>query len=428
MCINHKYYHTVKFRSKIRKVFFLALVSLFFSCADEEPSLSESFLKIYDDSNFDVGYDPIDVVEVIDGYIILTATDQDNSSFDGIRLIKVDEEGNFEFDAESAFDDFEAPVGDMYFDSSDSTAYFMAKYNTSLDAVLISVNTSLELVSASDPIGAINYPLAVSESNNDNALIVLSYDPVNLQTELTEVSSISANPIVGEIAEYSIGAGNQTNIENLVINHFTSNNDFRIPFFCGQTPQGNYYFNGFTEFSLSLVISSPNSISAEERRILGQPINDPLIPNPLNAGLRSVMPLEDGNYAVAGFQFEENYQFHSNPLTIGSVAELEFGNMAEIRPYSKSKIISYVSNGGTTYTVFASETKSNQIVLHFYNASSGTIDGIHYVGYINPFNLASIKVTSDNSILILGTTFVAGRFERIMLNKISPNEISGFLN
>ena len=140
------------------------------------------------------------------------------------------------------------------------------------------------------------------------------------------------------------------------------------------------------------------------------------------------MPLEDGNYAVAGFQFEENYQFHSNPLTIGSVAELEFGNMAEIRPYSKSKIISYVSNGGTTYTVFASETKSNQIVLHFYNASSGTIDGIHYVGYINPFNLASIKVTSDNSILILGTTFVAGRFERIMLNKISPNEISGFLN
>ncbi|MEP5162074.1 hypothetical protein, partial [Ekhidna sp.] len=396
------------------------------ACSDDEPSLSESFFKIYDDSNFDVGYDPIDVIEVNNGYIILSATDQPNSNFDGIQLIKLDDEGNFVDEAESAFNDYEAPIGDMYFDDSDSTAYFFAKNSSSLDAVLISINTSLEVVDAR-LLGGVNYPLAVSESNNDNALVVLSYDPVNLQTELTEVSNINSDPIIGNIAEYSIGAGNDTNVENLVINHFTSNNDFKIPFFCGQTPQGNYYFNGFTEFSMSLVISSPNNILAEDRRVLGQPINDPLIPNPLNAGIRSVMPLEDGNYAVAGFQFEENYQLHSNPLTIGSVAQLDFGNMAEIRPYSKSKIISYTTND-VDYTIFASETKGNQVVLHFYNASSGSIDGIHYVGFLNPFTFSSIKVGSDNSLLILGTTFTAGRFERIFLTKISEGEVSSYLN
>ncbi|MEO1254523.1 MAG: hypothetical protein AAFY41_06510 [Bacteroidota bacterium] len=177
---------------------------------------------------------------------------------------------------------------------------------------------------------------------------------------------------------------------------------------------------------MSLIISSPNDISSEQRRVLGQPINDPLIPNPLNAGIKSIMPLEDGNFAVAGFQFDENYQLPSNPLTVGSVAELDFGNMAEIQVNSSSEIISYTAQE-TNYTVFASETKGNQILLNFYS-DTGEIRGSHRIGFLNPFTLSTIKVGNDNSLLVLGTTFVAGRFERITLNKLSPKEVGDIVN
>ena len=65
--------------------------------------------------------------------------------------------------------------------------------------------------------------------------------------------------------------------------------------------------------------------------------------------------------------------------------------------------------------------------MHFYDAA-GEIKGVHHIGYLNPFSFASATVTSDNSILVVGTTFVAGRFERIMLNKISEREINAFVN
>ena len=130
---------------------------------------------------------------------------------------------------------------------------------------------------------------------------------------------------------------------------------------------------------------------------------------------------------MAGFQFEDNYQLSSDPLSVGNVGFLYPGNMAEIRPYATTKIISYSTTSGS-YSVFASETNGNQVVLHFYNTATGEIEGVHYIGFLNRFNLSAIKATSDESILLLGTTFVAGRFERIFLNKISKTEIGGILN
>ena len=95
-----KSYHPVNFFNTIRVLLYILFVPFFLSCSNDEPALSESFLKIYDDSNMDVSYRPIDVVETIDGYIILTGTELSNTDFMGIRLLKIDEEGNHESDAE----------------------------------------------------------------------------------------------------------------------------------------------------------------------------------------------------------------------------------------------------------------------------------------------------------------------------------------
>ncbi|MEO1254236.1 MAG: hypothetical protein AAFY41_05010, partial [Bacteroidota bacterium] len=84
-----RFHQITRLSSMIQKLCLALIVLLSISCSEDELSPSESFFKIYDDSNFDVSYKPIDVAEVVDGYIILTATDQPNSNFDGIRLIKV---------------------------------------------------------------------------------------------------------------------------------------------------------------------------------------------------------------------------------------------------------------------------------------------------------------------------------------------------
>jgi hypothetical protein len=378
------------------------------SCADDEPALSESFLKIYDDSDLDISYRPIDVVETVDGFIVLAGTELSKSDFMGVKLMKMDEEGNFEFDSDLT--DYVVPVGKMYLNQADSNSYFFVMNPTSLEAVLISVNPQLEIQSEV-LVGGLNYPLSSAVLSNGNFLLQ-SYDPLTQETEISEVSMDGA--YVGGNS-YSIGPGDD--VQEEIINHYLNAGERPLPFLCGEVSPGNYYFNGFYNYSFSLVFTDFSD--APSGVVQGQSSN---------AGLRAVMPLNGSDFAVAGFQFDANFQLASTTLSIGgttSSVDLFTGNMAEIKPYTPAQIINY--NNGSSYSVFASETKGRQILLNFYN-DSGAISGIHRIGHINPFTFASIKATDSNSLLILGTTFVAERFERIALKKISESEISGFLN
>ncbi len=401
-------YRIAKLRNKVKTVCFTFIALLFISCSDDELSLTESFFKIYDDSNFDVSYRPIDIVETIDGYIILTGTELNDSDFMGIRLIKIDEEGEYELDRE--LDDYVVPIGDMYLNPADSNSYFFAMNPTSLEAVLVGVNPQLE-VEVEALIGGINYPLSSAVLSNGN-LLLQSYD--NLSQE-TEISEIALDGSYQGGSRYSIGPGDD--VEEDIINHYLNASERPLPFFCGEISTGNYYFNGFYNYSFSLVFTdfadSPSGV------VQGQSTN---------AGIRAVLSQGGTNFSVAGFQFDDNYQLVLSTLSttgISSSADLYPGNMAEVKPYTPVKILNYSS--GSNLTVFASETKGRQLLLNFYS-ETGEISGSHRIGYLNPFTLSSMKVGTDNSLLVLGTTFVAGRFERITLNKLSAGEVSRLAN
>ena len=394
----------------IKRLYFAIATLLIISCSDDEPSLSESFFKIYDDSNFDISYNPIDVVETIDGYIILTGTEINDSDFMGISLIKVDEQGEFERESGIALDAYVVPVGDMYLNPADSNTYFFAMNPTSLEAVLIGVNPQLE-VEVEALLGGINYPLSSAVLSNGN-LLLQSYDNLTQETEISEIA-LDGSYVGGN--RYSIGPGDDVEVD--IINHYLQATERPLPFFCGEISSGNYYFNGFYNFSFSLVFTDFGD--APTGVVQGQSTN---------AGIRAVLPQGGSNFSVAGFQFDDNYQLASSALSTGGItssADLYPGNMAEVKPYTPVKILSYTN--GTTYSVFASETKGRQILLNFYT-DTGEISGSHRIGFLNPFTLSSMKVGSDNSLLVLGTTFVAGRFERITLNKLSPGEVTRLAN
>lgn len=401
-----KKYRLTKVVSNLLKYFlFLPFIM---ACSNDEPALSESFFKIYDDSNIDVNYRPIDVVETIDGYIILSGTELSNTDFMGIRLLKLDEEGNYLSDNE--LDDYVVPIGSMYLNEADSNSYFFAMNPTSLEAVLIGVNPQLQ-IEVETLIGGINYPLSSSLLSNGNFLLQ-SYDPLTQETEISEIS-VEGSYLDGN--RYSIGPGDDVVEE--IVNHYLNASERPLPFFCGEVSSGNYFFNGFYNYSFSLVFTSfgdsPTGV------VQGQSSN---------AGLRAVMPLSGSNFAVAGYQFDDNYQLSSSALSTGGItssADLYPGNMAELKSYTPTQIISYST--GSTYSIFAAETKGRQVLLNFYT-DTGEIAGSHRIGYLNPFTFSSIRVGTDNSLLVLGTTFVAGRFERITLNKISESEVAGYVN
>ncbi|MEM9339528.1 MAG: hypothetical protein AAGA66_12415 [Bacteroidota bacterium] len=403
----------------MKKFALIFITVVLLGCREEEPSLTESFFKIYDNSDFDLSYDPIDVVELNDGYIVITGTQRNTTDFQGVQIIKIDLEGEFVGDTE--LNDYVAPAGDIYFNTDDSVTYFFTANPTTLGAVLIGVDTELDVVTET-PLGGINYPLASNVTSSGN-LLLMSYDPVNLNTQISEIST-TGNFVGG--ANFSIGAGNTINAEQIIIDHFTVVSEQELPFFCGEFSPGNYYFNGFYEFSFSLVFTDLSSITGQ---VQGQSINEG-VREALNAGIRAVLPLSGSDFAVAGFQFSENFQLSSATLTttgISSSADLFPDDRRELRPYTPSKIIAYTF-GETNYTIFASETEGRQIILYFYDVTTGEIAGIHNIGFINPFTLSSMKITEDNSLLVLGTTFVAGRFERMMLTKISERQIGDILN
>ncbi|SNS60507.1 hypothetical protein SAMN05421640_0837 [Ekhidna lutea] len=408
MCANHKYYQIARLKSHLKIIIISILFPLFVSCTDDEPALSDSFFKIYDDSNLDVSYNPIDVVETVDGFIILTGTELNNTDFMGVQLLKIDDEGNFEFDL--VLDDYVVPVGEMYLNEADSNSYFFAMNPTTLEAILLGINPQLE-IEVEVSISGINYPLSSNVTSGGN-LLLQSYDPLSLETEISEIG-LDGSFIGGN--SYSIGPGDD--VEEDIINHYLNATERPLPFFCGELSPGNYFFNGFYNYSFSLVFTDFSD--APTGVVQGQSTN---------AGLRAVMPLNGSDFAVAGYQFDANYQLASTTLTTGGIsssADLYPGNMAEIKPYTPTKIINY--NSGSDYSLFVSETKGRQILLNFY-ASDGSVAGTHRIGYLNPFTFSSVKEGADNSLLIVGTTFVAGRFERISLIKIASSEISSYIN
>ena len=74
--------------------------------------------------------------------------------------------------------------------------------------------------------------------------------------------------------------------------------------------------------------------------------------------------------------------------------------------------------------VFASTTKNGQIIIILYDEIDGAWLGTDYLGFSNPYEVKSIKETSDGGLAILSETSVAGRFPRASLFKLSPDELS----
>jgi hypothetical protein len=83
---------------------------------------------------------------------------------------------------------------------------------------------------------------------------------------------------------------------------------------------------------------------------------------------------------------------------------------------------------GKEVYIYGTDTKSNQMVLYAYDKATHELLGVTYVGQTNPYELGDFMVTEDNGLLLLGKTFVAGRFPRLALFKLTEEELTALVN
>lgn len=390
----------------------LFLTGFISACTEESnPTFdTDNFTTIFDNNQFDASYFPIDMQQTPDGgYLVLGGRKLTDSNFSGIYLLKADEFGNFVSEVE--VDETSVnPIGKI-------TAYQGKYYFFCMDpltqvAQIADVDADLATVTITPVQNGLTYPAAASFV--DNNFVLLSYDNGSKESV---ISLVSISGGVQASKGYSIGTGED--IEEPIINHFIRTGR-QYPFEVGRVSSGLYFFNGFFNYTFSLVFTN---IASEDPVGVVQGQQD-------DGGFSAVTSLGGSKFASSRFNFGDNFILPNKDLsTSGNTSSTDLGgySLPEMVENAKVRILRATIDSKNVL-IYGTDTKSKQIGLLFYEEASGTFISSRYLGFSNPFEIANLIQTADGGLAICGTTYLAGRFPRICIFKLSKDKLRENVN
>jgi hypothetical protein len=395
-----------------KKLYFILLlvIGISWSCSEESnPTFdSDNFTIVFDNNKFDASHFPIDIRQTPDGgYLILGGrTLEEDSDFTGIYLLKADKFGNFVSEVE--VDETSVnPIGKL-------TAYQGKYYFFCMDPItqvaqLADVDSDLGAVNITTVQNGLTYPAAASFA--DNAFVLLSY---NSDDKESVISLVSPSGGVQASKGYSIGTSEEAT-EELIMNHYIRTGR-QFPFEVGTVASGLFFFNGFFNNTLSLVFTN---IRSDDPSGVVQGQQD-------DGGFSAVTPLGGSKFASSRFNFGDNYILpNKNLATSGNSSSTDLGgySLPEMTENATVKILRATINSKNVL-IYGTDTKTKQIGLLFYDETAGTFLSSRYLGFSNPFEIANMTETADGGLAVCGTTYLAGRFPRICIFKLSKDKVS----
>ena len=353
---------------------------------------------------FDISYNPLDIKQTPDGTYIVLSTANETDTY----LLRVNEFGEFISDTIISTP-YTNPLSELFLVNGEY--HFFSMDNVTLSTYLLKVNLSdsnqvPELVQS---FPEIIYPLHASQVP-DGGFLIQSYKRDARSTALTKLDASFSQSWQ---AEYEV----LEDVEGSIIAKFAGTGERSLPYFTGASEDGSIYFlNGFYNFSFSLLF-----VNAANGDLVGT----------LNGlreetGVSAVVHLTGDQYALSRFSFEENFILPTGTINIqGNEFSGEIGGneFPEILSHAKV-IVKKLDINGTSAIVYGTETKSKQIALYIYDATDGSLINSTYFGNTNPHEFGNFSLTDDGGIAVVGRTFVAGRFPRVVFFKMSQEEVN----
>jgi hypothetical protein len=389
-------------------VFILAVVSILTGCDIKKSNAdpSGSFTAVYDHSDMNLSFYPVDVAQTADdGFLILSVyTDTTLSTFPLIRLMKTDKAGKLQ--REEVVDAAYCSAVPSLIPNGSSWQF------TCMDAV----NQNVKLMEVSEDLSSISevaelngkYPLYLYADSRDN-LAVLSFDRIARTSVLTQYASDGTENWQGS---YNINEDFKTQVEL----HLKKSGK-QFPFFIEEagSPSTHYIVNCFYNYTMTLLFA--NVASGGRTGQLNTYQDD--------AAISSAVFLDASRFSLSRYYMGENYIFPSVELNLSDLQgadTFEDIHLSELAEDASVQSLSATLNGENV-VVFASQTKSNQLVLYFFNHADGKLKATKNLTSTHPVSIAAMTVTSDNGLALLAQTYVAGRFPRIALFKVAPGDI-----
>jgi hypothetical protein len=406
----------MKKSSPLLSLLALSISLITFSCVEEATTASEEkkFIRIYDHTEFNAAFHAVDIKQTPDGgYIVLAQrsfeSEAGQASNQGIYLLKADKTGRFVKDLTidnqyiNALPSLTEINGSYYFVCTSTDEFYTTQIGV-VDPELIGVDFStVQLL----------YPAAAATIGNATKdFVILSYDP---EEKESVVSIVSKEGAIKQSEGYSIGVGNDL-VDEKIIAHFSGTGE-KFPFQVGEVTTGTYFFNGFYNFSLSLAFVNL-AADADPLGVIVAEYDD--------VGFNNVVPLGGGFFATSQFNLDDNYVLPRTQLpTSGEANPIIFDGAYKLPEFANNIGVKILRTqlGGKNMLIYGSDTKSKQIGLMFYDEATAKLTGNRYLGFTNPFELGNMVKTLDGGLAVCGTTYIAGRFPRLSIIKLSKSEV-----
>lgn len=361
------------------------------------------FTKVYNNDNYADAFYPISIAQTADsGYLVLGGREVTDTQFLSAYLIKVDSEGEFEWER-TPNENYTNPLTGLMASGGSYQFFCMDKLN--LGTYLVQVDDVSGSFSEVGYLAALQYPLAASTING-GGFVVQGY---NREDEKTVVARLNANAVTVWQEEYDTFE----DVEEDIVKHLIRTSH-PLPFMTGSAGD-RFFFNGFYNYSFSM-----GFVNASDGSLTGA-INGPGVDDAISGATQ----ISGTEFAMARFSFLENkiipsYNVDVNGIGVtGDLDGLQFDELSQKAKFQIKK----VNAAGKSVIIYGTETKSGRILLLAYDQADDTLLGSRYLGFGQPYQMADFSKTNDGGLIVLASTFVTGRFARLALFKLSENDL-----
>ncbi|WP_448529789.1 hypothetical protein [Raineya sp.] len=375
---------------------------------NKEIKPEEVFVKIYENNNFDQNFTPLDIKQTTDGgYLILGEYASNGfSPFPAVYLMKVQPDGKFEWEY-LARENYVTPISELLPSTDGNFEFFCSAQNDSLKPVRLSATQNPQELAKYNLIRGL-----VANALPDGNYGFVSY-PQNSQN--TIVSTGSPNGNILRSKQYY----NQDNtfIEERIDRHLRRVRT-PLPMLMSSRGGNDLFFTAFRLSNIAVMSDDLASAGSEPKGIING--------NSYDAAISAMVQISGNTFAMARYNADGETVFipRAEVALNGIYTNTSFrGNvLPEISKFARV-VIRRATIAQRNVLLYLTDTKNGQIVLFVYDEATGNLIRTQYFGSANTFQIGSLTLTTDGGIAIVGKTFVAGRFGRICLFKLSPQEV-----